>query len=35
VCKADYFAVGSRSNAYLSVGPYLAGFEEYRRPLLL
>ena len=35
VCKADYYAVGSRSNAYLGVGSYLASFEEYRRPLLL
>ena len=34
VTRADYYAVGARSNAYLSVGLYLAGYDEYRRPLL-
>ena len=34
VTKADYYAVGARSNAYLGVGYYLAGHDEYRRPLL-
>ena len=34
VTKADYFSVGSRSNAYLEIGEYLGDFDAYRRPLL-
>jgi len=34
VTKADYFSVGSRPNAYLTIGTYLGGFDAYRGPLL-
>ena len=34
VTKADYFSVGSRPNAYLTIGTYLGGFDAYRCPLL-
>mmetsp|Transcript_38820 Transcript_38820/g.128533 ORF Transcript_38820/g.128533 Transcript_38820/m.128533 type:complete len:122 (-) Transcript_38820:72-437(-) len=34
VTRADYFALGSRPNAYLRVAPFLASLEEYR-PMLL
>ncbi|XP_039269527.2 tubulin-specific chaperone D-like [Styela clava] len=27
--KADYFAVGSRTDSYLVIGPYIASFKEY------
>jgi len=31
---ADYFAVGSRSNSYLVLSVFIAGYEEYSRPLV-
>ena len=31
---ADYFAVGTRSNAYLNLSVYVAQFPEYTRPLI-
>ncbi|XP_069674548.1 tubulin-specific chaperone D [Periplaneta americana] len=31
---ADYFAVGIRSNAFLSISVYIAQFEEYTLPLI-
>jgi len=31
---ADYFAVGSRSNSYLILSVFVAGFDEYSRPLI-
>jgi len=31
---ADYFAVGSRMNVYLSVSVYIAQYSEYTRPLI-
>ncbi|CAL8461606.1 g1137 [Coccomyxa elongata] len=34
ICKADYFALASRSNAYLRVAPFVGGFEEYRSALV-
>ena len=34
VTRTDYFAVGSRPNAYLSVASWLGCFPEYRMPLL-
>lgn len=35
VTCADYFSVGNRSRAYLTISTKLAEYEEYRRPLLL
>ena len=32
--QADYFTVGSRSNAYLEIGRFIGGFDAYRRPML-
>ncbi|XP_071444104.1 tubulin-specific chaperone D [Hetaerina americana] len=34
VTVADYFALGSRSNSFLKVSYFVAGFDEYRRPLI-
>ncbi|KAI9596740.1 armadillo-type protein [Syncephalis fuscata] len=34
ITMADYFAVGVRSNAYCSVAPEIAKFEEYRPALI-
>ncbi|EIE22040.1 ARM repeat-containing protein, partial [Coccomyxa subellipsoidea C-169] len=34
ICRADYFALASRSNAYLLVAPFVAGFVEYRAALV-
>ena len=31
---ADYFTLGNRTDAYTSVTFYIAGFEEYRRPII-
>eukprot|EP00092_Neocalanus_flemingeri_P020394 GFUD01022092.1.p1 GENE.GFUD01022092.1~~GFUD01022092.1.p1 ORF type:complete len:1159 (+),score=370.35 GFUD01022092.1:112-3588(+) len=31
---ADYFAVGSRSNSFLVLSVFIAGYEEYSRPLV-
>jgi len=31
---ADYFSVGQRSNAYLNISEYVAGFGEYSQPLI-
>ncbi|KAF9275663.1 hypothetical protein BGZ68_010600 [Mortierella alpina] len=33
VTVADYFSIGNITNAFLTVAPYIAGFEEYRRYL--
>eukprot|EP00736_Rhodelphis_marinus_P002796 Rmarinus@m.297 len=35
VTTADFFSLGSRENAYLVVGPAVARFALYRRPLML
>jgi len=32
---ADYFSVGQRSNAYLSISDYIAQFSDYSTPLIL
>ena len=34
VAAADYFALGSRANAYVEVADFVCGFDEYRRPML-
>ncbi|XP_046406500.1 tubulin-specific chaperone D isoform X2 [Ischnura elegans] len=34
VTIADYFALGSRNNSFLKISYFVAGFEEYRRPLI-
>lgn len=34
VNAADYFSLGSRGNAYRSVGPFVAQFDEYRLCLI-
>ena len=34
VAAADYFALGSRTNAYCVVSDFIAGFDEYRGALL-
>ncbi|XP_076866238.1 tubulin-specific chaperone D isoform X2 [Brachyhypopomus gauderio] len=34
VTAADYFAVGNLNNCYLTISVYIAGFEEYTRPLI-
>uniref|UniRef100_A0A4W4GJC2 Tubulin-specific chaperone D n=1 Tax=Electrophorus electricus TaxID=8005 RepID=A0A4W4GJC2_ELEEL len=31
---ADYFAVGNLSNCYLAISVYVAGFEEYTKPMI-
>lgn len=31
---ADYFSVGSRSNSYLNISVFIAGYEEYSRSLI-
>lgn len=31
---ADYFTLGNRNDAYTSVAHYVAGFEEYRQPII-
>lgn len=33
ITEADYFTLSARSNAYLKVAPFIASYEEYRRPL--
>ncbi|KAF9953260.1 hypothetical protein BGZ70_000310 [Mortierella alpina] len=33
VTVADYFSIGNITNSFLTVAPYIAGFEEYRRYL--
>lgn len=32
--KADYFAVGNRSDSYLVIGPYIASFKEYTKSFI-
>ncbi len=34
VNAADYFSLGTRSNAYRSVAVFIAQYEEYRLPLI-
>uniref|UniRef100_A0A3B4CNB4 Tubulin-specific chaperone D n=1 Tax=Pygocentrus nattereri TaxID=42514 RepID=A0A3B4CNB4_PYGNA len=31
---ADYFAVGNLNNCYLTISVYIAGFEEYTKPMI-
>ncbi|XP_027032322.1 tubulin-specific chaperone D [Tachysurus fulvidraco] len=31
---ADYFAVGNLNNCYLAISVYIAGFEEYTKPMI-
>ncbi len=31
---ADYFATGNRTNAYLSIAPFIAKYDEYRHHLI-
>ncbi len=34
ITKADYFALGNRQHAYMDLGPFIAGYDEYRRSLV-
>uniref|UniRef100_A0A673JQF0 Tubulin-specific chaperone D n=1 Tax=Sinocyclocheilus rhinocerous TaxID=307959 RepID=A0A673JQF0_9TELE len=34
VTAADYFTVGNLNNCYLTISVYIAGFEEYTKPLI-
>ena len=34
ITKADYFALGNRHHAYMDLGPFIAGYDEYRRSLI-
>uniref|UniRef100_A0A8C1N4B6 Tubulin-specific chaperone D n=1 Tax=Cyprinus carpio TaxID=7962 RepID=A0A8C1N4B6_CYPCA len=34
VTAADYFTVGNVNNCYLTISVYIAGFEEYTKPLI-
>ncbi|KAI7803484.1 putative tubulin-specific chaperone D [Triplophysa rosa] len=34
VTAADYFTVGNLNNCYLTISVYVAGFEEYTKPLI-
>lgn len=34
ITAADYFTVGNLNNCYLTISVYIAGFEEYTKPLI-